>query len=438
MKIFRITILAVSVWVLSIGFSQSVLANGHDKPGADTYQLMNLFADVFERVKSDYVEERSDEEIVEAAISGMLSAMDPHSSFMNKSQYKDMQVNTRGAFGGLGIQVSMEKGFIKVISPIDDTPAFRAGVEAGDVIIKLDGVSVQGMTLNEAVDKMRGKVGSDIRLTVVREGNKEPFDITITRAVIKITAVRNRVEGNVGYVRITQFTEQTDTGLKKAMKSLSEKLGDNMQGVVLDLRNNPGGLLDQAINVSDAFLDKGEIVSTRSRKPEDTQRFNARPGDLAKGLPLVVLINGGSASASEIVAGALKDHRRAILMGTRTFGKGSVQTIIPLSGYGAMRLTTARYYTPSGRSIQGLGIDPDIVVEPSRIETLKKQRQRREADLRGALKNTDKKQPEEVKAGESQETTDPAKPVQDYQLLRALDLIRGVALLQGRGSAKAN
>jgi carboxyl-terminal processing protease len=407
------------------------------KNDADTYRLLNLFGDVFERVRSDYVEAPTDQEMIEAAISGMLTSLDPHSSYMNAKSYRDMQVNTRGEFGGLGIQVTMEGGYVKVISPIDDTPAFRAGLKPSDLITHLNGKTIRGLTLNQAVDKMRGKVGSDIKLTVRREG-KDPFDVTITRAVIKIKSVRSRVEKKIGYVRITQFNEQTDKGLKKEMAKLRKEIGSGIQGYVLDLRNNPGGLLDQAIAVSDAFLDKGEIVSTRSRRAEDTQRFNARPGDLAEGLPLVVLVNGGSASASEIVAGALQDHRRAVIMGTKSFGKGSVQTIMPLSGHGAMRLTTARYFTPSGRSIQAKGIDPDIIVKQARIETLDAPKRRFEADLRNALDNGDAKDKKPGEAKPKAETPDAKKKdakdekPQDYQLARALDLLRGISLFSSK------
>lgn len=414
-----------------------VFAVDAKKNDEETYRLLALFGDVFERVRAEYVEPPSEEEMIEAAITGMLTSLDPHSSFLNAKNFKEMQVNTRGEFGGLGIQVTMEGGFIKVISPIDDTPAFRAGVEAGDVVTHLDGESVQGLTLAEAVEKMRGKVGSDIRLTVVREG-REPFDVSITRAVIKITSVRSRTEGDIGYIRITSFNEQTDVGVKRAVEKITDELGDKVQGYVLDLRNNPGGLLDQAVAVSDAFLERGEIVSTRSRNAEDTQRFNARAGDLVNGLPVVVLINGGSASASEIVAGALQDHRRAIVLGTKSFGKGSVQTIMPLSGNGAMRLTTARYYTPSGRSIQAKGVEPDIEVKQSRIEEIASKRPRRsEADLRGALDTSDDSEskeggtdPETSQAEAEQETP------QDYQLLRAIDLIKGLAIMTKQAKAE--
>lgn len=441
----------LGAWTLALCvFAWTVPAAAVDakKNDEETYRLLSLFGDVFERVRAEYVEPPSEEEMIEAAIAGMLAALDPHSSYLNAKSFKDMQVNTRGEFGGLGIQVTMEAGFVKVISPIDDTPAFRAGVESGDIITHLDGESVQGLTLAQAVDKMRGKVGSDIRLTLAREG-REPFDVTITRSIIKITSVRSHAEGKVGYVRITSFNEQTDKGLERAIKKLKDEIGKDFQGVVLDLRNNPGGLLDQAVAVSDAFLDRGEIVSTRSRKPEDTQRFNAREGDLASGLPVVVLINGGSASASEIVAGALQDHRRAVILGTKSFGKGSVQTIMPLSGSGAMRLTTARYYTPSGRSIQAKGVEPDIEVKQAKFEEIASKRPRRsEADLRGAL-DTDKKTPakkegdEPEKAPKDGQKEDKAagddKPEaegQDYQLSRALDLIRGLSILSQNAAAK--
>src|SRR5713101_3961848 len=334
----------------------------------DTYKQLNLFGDVFELVRNGYVDEVKDDTLVEGAINGMLTALDPHSNYLNAKNFNDMKVQTRGEFGGLGIEVSMESGLVKVVSPIDDTPAAHAGLKPGDLITHLDGTPVQGLTLPEAVEKMRGPVNSDINLTIRREG-REPFDVKLTRAVIRIQSVRSHLESNnIGYVRITSFNEQTDVGLNNAMKNLKAQASNKLIGVVLDLRNNPGGLLDQAVAVSDAFLDKGEIVSTRGRRSEDAQRYNARTGDIAAGLPVVVLINGGSASASEIVAGALQDHHRAILLGTRSFGKGSVQTIIPLAGHGAMRLTTARYYTPSGRSIQAKGIDPDIVVEAAKIE----------------------------------------------------------------------
>ena len=416
---------------------------------SEIYRLLELFGDVFERVRSDYVEEISEEELVESAIQGMLQSLDPHSSYLNKKTFKDMRVQTKGEFGGLGIEVTMEGGYVKVVSPIDDTPAFRAGIEPGDLITHLDGKAVQGLTLSEAVEKMRGKVGTDIVLTVRRRDVK-PLKITITRDKIRIQSVRSRVEGDIGYLRITNFSEQTKSGVTKSIAKLREEIGDDIRGFVLDLRNNPGGLLDQAVSVSDAFLDRGEIVSTRGREAGNAQRFHARPGDLASGLPIVVLINGGSASASEIVAGALQDHKRAILLGTRSFGKGSVQTIIPLGANGAMKLTTQRYYTPSGRSIQAKGIDPDIVVEQSKVEPLRRGPRRKEADLRRSLKiedgkkkdkkipdaaadkdESDEKTSENTEESENAEEKKPKRPF-DYQLVRALDLTRGISLYRSQ------
>ena len=432
-----LTTLAASFLLLSFGLSALPTAKADEAPknSAETYRLLNLFGDVFERVRADYVEESSDEELIEAAIGGMLSSLDPHSSYLNAKSYSDMQVQTRGRFGGLGIEVTMENGLVKVVSPIDDTPAFRAGIKPGDLISQLDGEPVMGLTLAEAVDKMRGKVGTDIKLMILREG-VDPLEVTITRAVIKIRSVRSHLEKNVGYVRITSFSAQAHLGVRKAIADFRTKIGNELQGIVLDLRNNPGGLLDQAVSVSDDFLEQGEIVSTRSRKPEDTQRFNARPGDLTNGLPIVVLINGGSASASEIVAGALQDHKRAIILGSKSFGKGSVQTIIPVSGQGAMRLTTARYYTPSGNSIQGVGIVPDISVGLAKIEKIALPKGRSEADLRGALDNglddgKDAVKKDAEKAKEVNKDKEKAG-TEDYQLNRALDLIRGVAMFSKR------
>jgi len=396
---------------------------------SETYRQLKLFSDVFERVRSNYVEEVGDEDLIEYAIQGMLTALDPHSSYLNADNYQDMRVQTKGEFGGLGIEVTMENGYVKVVSPIDDTPAHKAGVEAGDLITHLDGESVLGLNLSEAVERMRGKVNTDLRVTILREGT-DPFDLVITRDVIRIQSVRNRVEGDIGYIRITTFNAQTQPGLENAIKEIEEEIGDGLKGYVIDLRNNPGGLLDQAISVSDSFLDRGEIVSTRGREIEESQRFNAHTGDMANGLPIVVLINGGSASASEIVAGALQDHRRAIVMGTTSFGKGSVQTIIPLGSHGAMRLTTARYYTPSGRSIQAKGIQPDIVVEQAQLEVAEHAQGRREADLRGALDNDSENS--EGGATEDQDaengSTISERAQEDYQLVRAIDLLRGLAL----------
>ena len=399
---------------------------------SETYRQLKLFGDVFERVRADFVEEVSDQELVESAIRGMLSDLDPHSSYLDAKSFQDMRFQTKGEFGGLGIEVTMDSGLVKVVSPIDDTPAYRAGVKAGDLISHLDGEQVLGLTLAEAVEKMRGPVNSDLVLTIRREG-REPFDVTITRAIIKVQSVRQRVQDNVGYLRITAFNEQTTPGVEKAISEIKVEAGDDLLGYVLDLRNNPGGLLDEAISVSDSFLNQGEIVSTRGRRSDDAQRFNARQGDLAEGLPIVVLINGGSASASEIVAGALQDHRRAIIMGTKSFGKGSVQTIIPLAGHGAMRLTTARYFTPSGQSIQATGIEPDIIVPQATIETVESGPRRREADLRGALDNSggtngDGQGDAEKKAESDAEDAEP----DDYQLARAIDLLRGLALFNER------
>src|SRR5436305_3071046 len=361
-------IAAAAATLIVFGLHQDAGGAASSANSAETYKQLNLFGDVFELVRNDYVDDVKDDTLVEGAINGMLTALDPHSNYLNSKNFNDMKVQTRGEFGGLGIEVSMESGLVKVVSPIDDTPAAHAGLKPGDLITGIDGTPVQGLTLPEAVDKMRGPVNSDINLTIRREG-REPFDVKLTRAVIKIQSVRSHLEGkNIGYVRITSFNEQTDVGLNNAVKNLRQQANNKLIGIVLDLRNNPGGLLDQAVAVSDAFLDKGEIVSTRGRRSDDAQRYNARPGDVVSGLPVAVLINGVSASASEIVAGALQDHHRAILLGTKSFGKGSVQTIIPLAGHGAMRLTTARYYTPSGRSIQARGIDPDIVVEAAKIE----------------------------------------------------------------------
>ncbi len=398
---------------------------------SETYRQLNLFGDVFERVRSDYVEEVSDKELIESAIEGMLSSLDPHSSYLNRESFEDMRVETKGEFGGLGIEVTMENGLVKVVSPIDDTPAAKAGVEAGDLITHLDGEQVLGLTLSEAVDRMRGLVGTEIILMIRREGVEQPIETRIIRAIIKIQSIKARIEENAAYIRITKFNEQAEVGLIRELGKIKEELGDAMTGVILDLRNNPGGLLDQAIAISDAFLDQGEIVSTRGRRTDSIQRFNAKIGDLADSLPIVVLINGGSASASEIVAGALQDHRRAIILGTRSFGKGSVQTIIPLSGQGAIRLTTARYYTPSGRSIQAKGIEPDIEVIQGRVETEEQSALRDEASLRNRLASEDELNGESEN-GSSDEVvksngrSDLAR--EDFQLSRALDLLHGLSL----------
>jgi carboxyl-terminal processing protease len=341
-------------------------AFAQDSNRTDMYQMLKVFGDVMQRVRAEYVEPVDDKDLIENAINGMLTGLDPHSSYMNAKAFKDMQIQTKGEFGGLGIEVNEDKGIIKVVSPIDDTPAARAGIKPGDIITALDGKTLIGMSLNDAVDRMRGPPNSKIVLTIKRQNVDKPLEMALIREVIKIQVVKSRMEPNdIGYVRLSQFTEQADAGIRQAVKNLQQQNGGKLRGLVLDLRNNPGGLLDQAVSVSSDFIDQGEIVSTRARHPEDSQRWDAKGDDILHGAPLVVLINGGSASASEIVSGALQDHRRAILLGTRSFGKGSVQTVIPLPGDGAMRLTTARYYTPSGRSIQGLGIEPDVPVEES-------------------------------------------------------------------------
>src|SRR5579872_1049270 len=390
---------------------------------ADTYRQLNLFGDVFDKIRNDYVEKPDESKLINAAINGMLSSLDPHSSYMDAKQFRDMQVQTKGEFGGLGIEVTQEDGLIKVVTPIDDTPAAKAGILSGDIITAIDGDPVQGMTLNQAVDKMRGAVNTPVTLKIQRGPKKEAMDIKIVRDIIKIQSVRSHIEsGDIGYIRVTQFSEQTYDGLKAAMAKFHDQPGDaNLKGYILDLRNNPGGLLDQSIEVVNAFVDRGEIVSTRGRNVEETQRYNARPGaDLSHGKPMIVLINGGSASASEIVSGALQDHKRATLIGTRSFGKGSVQTIIPLGQNGALRLTTARYYTPSGRSIQAKGIDPDIQILEDVPDDLKgKDDSKGEASLKGHLKNGD-----EEKDGSQAYVPPDAK--NDKQLIAAVDLLHAV------------
>ena len=422
----------------------------------DTYEQLNLFGEVYEQIRRNYVEETKDKDLVEAAIDGMLTSLDPHSSYLNPESLQEMQVQTKGEFGGLGIEVTMEEGVVKVVTPIDGTPAAEAGLQPGDLIINLDGEPVLGLSLNDAVDKMRGEVGTSIRLTIIRGGG-DPFEVVLKRSVIEVKSVRWELEeGAIGYVRISSFSEKTDSGLRDAIAALQKASDNKLSGVVLDLRNNPGGLLDQAISVTDDFLERGEVVSTRGRDPEAAERWNAQAGDLIVGKPIIVLINGGSASASEIVAGALQDHRRAVLIGTRSFGKGSVQTIVPIPNHGAIRLTTARYYTPSGRSIQGKGIDPDILVEQAKIEKVAEQT-RHEGDLRGALENKggvenagdtgdngaaapavngasagSETPAQPAAAFIGSEKLEIAKPDEDYQLSRALDLLRGLALVESR------
>ena len=422
--------------ILSTQFAGPLIADEASQKKS-TYEQLDLFGNIFERIRSQYVEPVDESKLIEAAINGMLTSLDPHSSYLPPRAFKDMQVQTRGEFGGLGIEVTQQDGYVKVVSPIDGTPAAEAGVKPGDLIVKVDGKSVQGLTLNEAVDLMRGPVGSEIVITIVRKGVDKPFDISIIRDTIKIKATKAKLEDGAIILRISSFTDQTYPNLKEGLNKMLKKAGgiDKINGIVLDLRNNPGGLLKQAILVADAFLDKGEIVSTRGRNPQDTERFNARPGDLAKGKPIVVLINGGSASASEIVSGALKDHHRAVIVGTKSFGKGSVQTIIPLQGNGAMRLTTARYYTPSGRSIQNLGILPDIIVEyrpPAKDKADgNKPKFRSEADLRGALKNDSLTEEEKKQIEKERKAREEAakKRAGDNQLAYAIDLLRGMAVL---------
>lgn len=402
-------------------FSSASYANNKE-----TIRLLDLFGDVFDKVKRDYVEDVEDKDLIEAAINGMLSSLDPHSSYLNEKSFDEMKIQTRGEFGGLGIEVTMENGLVKVVSPIDDTPAYRAGLHAGDFISKIDDEAVMGTTLSEAVEKMRGKPGTKIKLTVLREGENEPMEFTIKRDIIKIESVKPKDKGDdVGYVRITSFSEQTAENLKKAVKDIEKAKGDKLKGLILDLRNNPGGLLDQAIDVSDLFIERGEIVSTGGRVTDSNKRFNATKGDILGGKPIIVLINGGSASASEIVSGALQDHKRALIVGTKSFGKGSVQTVIPLStSKGAMRLTTSRYFTPSGRSIQAEGIEPDIQIEQAKIETIDNKMKTTEASLRKHLKNNngEKKAEESVKDdSKSDELYE-----EDYQLARAIDLLRGI------------
>mgnify|MGYP002630758525 CR=1 FL=1 len=413
------------------------------RANSSVYEQLDLFGDIFERIRANYVEEVDEAALIEAAINGMLTSLDPHSGYLPPSDFDDMQVQTRGEFGGLGIEVTQEDGFVRVITPMDDTPAMAAGVEAGDFITHVDGEALLGLTLEQAVDLMRGPVGSEITITVVRETRDQPFDITIVRDRIRLTAVRARLEGNTAIVRVSTFNDQTYPNLQEGLRDLIAELGglDNLNGVVLDLRNNPGGLLNQAIRVSDAFLEQGEIVSTRGRRPEDGDRYNATPGDLIDGRPLVVLVNGGSASASEIVAGALQDHRRAVIVGTNSFGKGSVQSIMPLAGEGAMRLTTSLYYTPSGRSIQALGIAPDILVEQRpAVETPEGEDQarggRNEASLRGAIQNSTLSEDELRQLEEEQAIAEATARLrnEDYQLAYAIDILTGLNALGPRGN----
>ena len=391
---------------------------------ANTYELLNLFGEVMERAKLNYVEEVSDKKLIELAINGMLTSLDPHSSYLDADSFNYMSEQTKGKFGGLGIEVTMDNGLVKVVSPIDDTPAAKAGIKAGDYITNINGETVVGMSLNDAVSKMRGKVGEKVKLSI-RRVNSKPIELTIKRQEIKIQSVKNEIkEDSIVYIRISSFTEDVDKSVSEAITKAKKKLKNKLLGIVIDVRNNPGGLLDQAVDVSDLFLEKGEIVSTRSRNEADTVKYMANEGDIAKGLPIVVIINEGSASASEILAGALQDHHRAIILGEKSFGKGSVQTVIPLRDYGAMRLTTARYYTPSGRSIQAKGIEPDVEVKPAKIEELESYTLNiSEADLNNALKNDS-----DIDAGNEKKNGKSKEDLADYQLVRALDLVKALAL----------
>ena len=437
-KYFLAVIMGCALGVLvSVKVTGPVLAQDTETKKT-IYEQLDLFGDIFERIRSEYVEEVSSKDLIEAAIDGMLTSLDPHSSYLSADDAAKMKVQTRGEFGGLGIEVTQQEGFVKVVSPIDGTPADAAGMEAGDFITHVDGQSLLGLTLDEAVGMMRGPVGSEIIITVVREGEDEPFDVSIIRDTIKLTAVRARTEGDTVVLRITTFNDQTYPNLADGLEKQIKEAGgmENINGIVLDLRNNPGGLLNQAIRVSDAFLEKGEIVSTRGRYSRDSERYNAKAGDLANGKPIVVLINGGSASASEIVAGALQDHRRAIVVGTRSFGKGSVQTVMPLRGEGAMRLTTSRYYTPSGRSIQALGVSPNIIVEQPRrknavSEDEQVRRNRSEADLRGALSNDSLSEDEiqQIEADRLKAENAAKLREDDYQLAYAIDILSGLSAI---------
>lgn len=425
---------------------------------SETLQLLGLFGDIFDRVRTDYVEEVKDSDLIESAINGMLTSLDPHSGYMNEKSFKEMQVQTKGEFGGLGIEVTMENGLVRVITPIDDTPAFKAGVKSGDYISYINDTPVMGLTLSEAVEKMRGAVDSKVKLTILREDMTEPLELTVTRAIIKIKSARVRAEGDdIAYIRLTQFTEQTTDLMRDEFEKVKKDL-PHLRGVILDLRNNPGGLLEQSVSVADAFLKQGEVVSTRERNPEKTKRFNAQDGNelVPDDVPMVVLINNGSASASEIVSGALQDHKRAVILGTKSFGKGSVQTVIPIPEHGAIKLTTARYYTPSGNSIQNHGITPDIEVQPAKIELIKNNdKMRSEAQLRRRLENLQDKKEKEKKAAEEKldkkpESSNPSNnsgkdkdskngndsdsllkksdsdSAEDFQLQRAIDLLRGI------------
>lgn len=427
-KIISISLIS-AFFLLAVGYFSPFNLSVEAK-NSETYRQLTLFGDVFQRVREAYVEEVPDKKLIKSAINGMLANLDPHSSFMDDEDFEDMQVQTKGAFGGLGIEVTMEDGFVKVVSPIDDTPADKANIQPGDLIIGIDDEGVYGLTLDEAVEKLRGEIGEPVVITI-RRGNIDPFEVKIIRDEIKISSVKSEIFDNIGYIRLTTFSQQTTPGLVKEVQNFKKELGDKFQGIVLDLRNNPGGLLNQSISVTDAFLNNGEIVSTKGRGKSDIERTFAKPGDILENYPLVILINNGSASASEIVAGALKDHGRAIILGTRSFGKGSVQSIIPISNSGAIRLTTSRYYTPSGISIQAKGIEPDIVVEAGITKKKKEKSSVREENLRGAL---DKKEKDNSNNDNSESLTKIEKLLEDNQISRAYDLIRGIKLYGKKNS----
>jgi len=412
--------------IILITTAHGATAAQKQAPEPDTYDMLNLFGEVMERAKASYVEEVSDKKLIESAINGMLTSLDPHSSYLDQDSFNYMSEQTKGKFGGLGIEVTMDNGLVKVVSPIDDTPAAKAGLQSGDYITHIDGETVIGLNLNEAVSKLRGKIGTKVKLSI-RRVNAKPFDVTLKRKEIKIQSVKTEIKNDdILYIRISSFADENDTTIAKAVEDARKKLKDKFNGIVIDVRNNPGGLLDQAVSVSDLFLDKGEIVSTRSRNEEDTVKYTAQPGDIAAGLPIVVIINEGSASASEILAGALQDHHRAVVLGEKSFGKGSVQTVVPLGTYGAMRITTARYYTPSGRSIQAKGIEPDILVKPAKVEVLENYGLNiTEAELKGALKNDQDNNDTKEKKSADDETK---QNLSDYQLIRALDLVRALHL----------
>lgn len=427
--------LVLSAVIVVMSGSIAIAAAKKEKE-PDTYEMLNLFGEVMERAKATYVEDVTDQKLIESAINGMLTSLDPHSSYLDNKSFAYMNEQTKGKFGGLGIEVTMDNGLVLVISPIDDTPAAKAGIKTGDYITHIDGETVIGLNLNEAVSKMRGKIGTKIKLSI-RRANTKPFDVTLKREEIKIKSVKTEIkDDNILYIRISSFAEENDKEVSKAVANAQKKLKGKLAGIVIDVRNNPGGLLDQAVEVSDLFLDKGEIVSTRSRNEEDTVKYTATEGDIAKGLPIVVIINGGSASASEILAGALQDHHRAVVIGEKSFGKGSVQTVIPLGEYGAMRITTARYYTPSGRSIQAKGIEPDIDVKPAKVELLENYGLNiTESELKGALKNEEDAK-DNGKKSQADEDTVKDEQIEDYQLSRALDLVKALSLYGQQGEVR--